>query len=241
LEVGAGRFAHRLWPAGGPTLGDLLIPFRNQFLANAAGTVRNNQLASAFFRWVLPHSGFEMYGEYGRDDYNQNLRDFIEEPDHIGGYTVGFAKAFRSRGTIRVIRSEVQNLQYSVLAQGRPWQPFYTSGSIIQGHTNRGKLMGSYAMGGAGALAALDTYHRGGRWTVWWSRVLRRQRGGFAATGQPDPHGLDVVHTLGWNALIFRGRYDITAGLTAVYELNRDFARNTFNLNAVLGARMGWQ
>lgn len=242
LEVGVTRFIHRVWPEGGLSFNDLLGPFQNQFGANAALQVSDNQLASAFFRWVLPRSGFEIYGEYGRDDYNQNLRDLIEEPDHIGGYTVGLAKAFRVGPIIRVFRFEAQNLQYSVLAQGRGWAPFYTNGSIQQGHTNRGKLLGSYAgLGGAGALAAFDIYHPGGRWTFSWSRVLRRQRGGFATTGQPDPKGLDVVHTLGANALLFRGRYDITAGLTAVYEFNRDFGNDAFNLNATLGVRLAWQ
>lgn len=242
LEVGVTRFDHRQWPEGGLSFNDLLVPFQNQFAGNAALQVKDNQLASAFFRWVLPRSGFEIYGEYGRDDWNQNLRDFVEEPDHIGGYTVGLAKAFRLGPIIRVFRFEVQNLQYSVLAQGRGWAPFYTNGSIPQGHTNRGKLLGSYAgLGGAGALAAFDIYHPGGRWTFSWSRVLRRQRGGFATTGQPDPKGLDVVHTLGANALLFRGRYDITAGLTAVYEFNRDFGNDAFDLNATLGMRLGWK
>jgi len=242
LEIGVARFTHRLWRGGGPTLEDLLVPLRNQFRTNAALTLKDNGLASAFFRWVLPRSGFEVYGEYGRDDYNQSLRDFVEEPDHIGGYTVGFAKAFRVGPIIRVFRFEVQNLQFSVLAQGRGWAPFYTNGSIPQGHTNRGQVLGSYAgLGGAGALAALDIYHPRGRWTFSWSRVLRRQRGGFAATGQPDPKGLDVVHTLGANALLFRGRYDITAGLTGVYEFNRDFGHDVFNLNVTLGMRLGWK
>src|SRR5437899_998815 len=130
LEVGVGRFAHLPSRAGGPTIEDLLVPFRNQYRENAAATVNDNQLASAFFRWVLPHSGFEVYGEYGRDDYNQNLRDAVEEPDHIGGYSVGFAKAFRSGPRIRVVRAEVQNLQFSVLAQGRGWPPFYPSAVV---------------------------------------------------------------------------------------------------------------
>ena len=242
LEIGVARFTHRVWRGGGPTLSDLLVPLRYQYRGNVTLAVNDNQLASAFFRWVLPRSGFEVYGEYGRDDYNQNLRDFVEEPDHIGGYTVGIAKAFRAGPIMRVFRFEVQNLQFSVLAQGRGWAPFYTSGSISQGHTNRGQVLGSYAgLGGAGAIAAFDIYRPSGRWSFSWSRVLRRQRGDFATTGQPDPKGLDVVHALGANALFFRRRYDITAGLTGVYEFSRDFGHDVFNLNASLGMQLGWK
>jgi hypothetical protein len=216
----------------------VLSIFGSQYRANAAHTAQDNQLAGVFFRWVLPHSGFDVYGEYGRDDYNQNVRDLVEEPDHIGGYTVGLAKAYRSGSALRVFRAELQDLQFSVLAQGRGWAPFYTSGALAQGHTGRGQILGSYAgLGGAGAIVAVDTYYPGGRWTISWSRVLRRHRGGFDSSGVADPAGLDVMHALTWNAVWFRGRYDLTGGGTAVYEFNRDFQRDAFNLNLSVGVR----
>jgi hypothetical protein len=46
-----------------------------------------------------------------------------------------------------------------------------------------------------------------------------------------------VLHTVGVERLLFYGRYDIWAGVTAVYELNRDFRRDAFNLNLSVGAR----
>jgi len=85
LEIGATRFEHEPWRAGGPTLADALAPFR----ASESGQQNSNGLASVFFRWVFPNSGFETYAEYGRDDYSANGRDFLLEPDHTGGYTVG--------------------------------------------------------------------------------------------------------------------------------------------------------
>jgi hypothetical protein len=48
-----------------------------------------------------------------------------------------------------------------------------------------------------------------------------------------------VIHTLGVEGLFFRGRYDITAGATAVYEFNRDFRRDAFNLNLFFAVRTG--
>lgn len=243
LEIGVARFAHSGWRPGGPTLTDVLVLLGSQNRANLTAEIDDNQLATAFFRWVLPQAGFEVYGEYGRDDYNLDLRDFAQEPDHIGGYTVGFHKIVGSGAALRVLRAELQNLQFSVLAQGRGWAPFYTHGSTVrQGHTQQGQLLGSYAgFGGAGALVALDSYHSGGRWTVSWSRVLRYQRGAFASDSVIDPRGLDVQHALSWNALWFRGRYDVTAGVTAVYEFNRDFRADAFNLNATVGVRAAWR
>jgi hypothetical protein len=242
LEVGVTRFSHQPWPAGGPRLSDLFLVLRSQQSANVAGVVADNQLASAYFRWVLPRSGLEVYGEYGRDDYNMNLRDFILEPDHIGGYTIGFRKVMRrAANRLLAVRAEVQNLQFSVLAQGRGWAPFYTHGGpISQGHTQIGQVLGSEAgPGGAGAVVAVESYAPSGRWTWSWTRILRYQRGNFPQTGQPDLRGLDVQHALAVERLVFRGRYDLLARGVAVYELNRDFRSDAFNLNLLVGMRTG--
>ena len=242
LEVGVTRFSHQPWPAGGPRLSDLLRMLRSQWAANAVNAGGDNQLASAFFRLVLPHSGFEVYGEYGRDDYNLDLRDFIEEPDHIGGYAIGFRKVVRrAANRLLAVRAEVQNLQYSVLALGRVWAPFYTHSSTVrQGHTQNGQVLGSEAgPGGAGSVVAVESYSPSGRWTWSWTRVLRQQRGELPQTGQPDLKGLDVQHELAVERLVFRGRYDLRAQVGAVYEFNRNFQSDAFNLNLVVGVRVG--
>lgn len=242
LEIGFTRFSHQPWPAGGLVHADLLHILRFQSAANSARLLVDNQLASAYFRWVLPRSGFEVYGEYGRDDYNGNLRDLILEPDHIGGYTVGFRKVMRKRGARLVaVRAELQNLQFSLLASGRSWQPFYThGGSVRQGHTQLGQVLGSVAgPGGAGSVVAVDSYSPSGRWTFSWTRIMREQRGDTAQSGLPDPKGLDVQHELAVERLAFHGRYDLLAHVGLVYEFNRYFKSDAFDLNVVLGARLG--
>lgn len=237
LELGVTRFSHTPWPAGGPSRDDLLSMFRG---GQGGGTNQAgvNQLASVFFRWVLSNSGFEVYGEYGRDDYNQNVRDFLLEPDHIGGYTIGFRKVTRRDGRLLAVRAEVQNLQFSHLAQGRGWAPFYTHSGVNQGHTQLGQVLGSEAgMGGAGSIVAVESYSPRGRWTWSWTRLQRQQRGDPSGAGPPDPNGVDVQHGLTGERLWFLRRHDVLLRATAVYELNRDFTRDAFNLNLVAGLR----
>jgi hypothetical protein len=238
LELGVSRFSHSWWPAGGPTLGDLIIPFTSNFASNNAGN-SDNQLASAFLRWVFPASGVELWGEYGREDYALNVRDLVLEPDHDAGYTLGFRKAL-SRAPLDVwfIRIELQNLEISQLTLARGQTPFYVHSTVTQGHTQRGKILGSPAgVGGAASVLALDRYHPGGRWTLFLSRELRQDRGQYVQTGQLDPRALDVQLAAGANGLFFRGPYDVTAGVTAVYELNRDFQRDVLNLNFTVAVR----
>jgi len=240
LELGVTRFSHQPWPRGGPSLDDLLHMLRGRQSTGATNTASDNQLATAFFRWVLPHSGFEVYGEYGRDDYNATFRDFLLEPDHIGGYTLGFRKVMRRPGDrLLALRAEVQNLQFSRLAQGRGWAPFYSHSGVPQGHTQFGQVLGSEAgFGGAGSVVAIEWYSPSGRWTWSWIRLERQQRGDFPITGQPDPRGIDMQHALAAERLVFRGRYDLLMRATAVYDLNRDFRRDVFNLSLIVGARM---
>ena len=125
LELGLCRFSHTLWPEHGVTLSDLLSPLHSRNRLNLEGKTLDNQLASAFARWVFPHSGVEIYGEYGREDYNADLRDFIDEPDHIGGYmaSVGFRKAFLSSDTrLLVISAEIQNNTCPNSSHRMPWR-----------------------------------------------------------------------------------------------------------------------
>jgi hypothetical protein len=141
----------------------------------------------------------------------------------------------------RVIRAEVQNLQMGTLVQSRSEGPFYLHYGLLQGHTYLGQVLGSaFGTGGAAAKVAVDWYYSGGRWTVTWSRLLRGNLApASVATAPQNPRGLDVMHTLGVEGLFFRGRYDITAGATAVYELNRDFHRDAFNLSLFFAVRTG--
>ena len=239
LELGGSRFVHQSWP--GLThlhVRDLLRPFGYQYQANQPGTLQDNQLASAFLRWVFPRKGLEVYGEYGREDYNQNLRDLLEEPDHIGGYgvTYGLRKVFVRPGARMVsVRAEIQSAPGLVLASGRDRGALYVHGVLQQGHTQLGQILGSEAgLGGGGSTLAVDLYHPGGRWSAALTREIRQNRGAFAQT---DDRSIDLLQALRFNGLFFRGRYDITAGLTAVYEFNRDFGADAFNLNAVVGVR----
>jgi len=242
LELGLSRFSHSLWRPGGPTLNDLLRALNSRYGANQVQVANDNQLASAFFRWVFPQRGVEVYGEYGREDYNQNLRDLLEEPDHIGGYSYMFGvRTVVRRPGARLIstRIELEHAPADVTPSGRERPPVYVhAGEPAQGHTLRGQLLGSAAgLGGAATVVALDVYHPGGRWTVQLTRMLRQDAGDFPKSGQANLEARDVQHAVSVEGLFFRGRYDFNVGLTGVYELNRNFRGDAFNLSAQIGIR----
>ncbi len=239
LEFGATRFSHRIWARRKSVFRELYSPF-------VFGAFHNdpleNELASVFFRWVVPRAGVEVYGEYGTEDFRYNFREIIVEPDHNAGYTVGLRNVtLRPDGRFRVIRAEIQDLQRGTLVQSRSQVPFYIHSPLGEGHTYRGQILGSeWGVGGAAAKVAVDWYDRVGRWTLAWSRLLRADTGAgdTVATTPLNPHDLDVMQTLGVERVLFRGRYDIWWTATAVYELNRDFRGDAFNLNLSVGTRV---
>ena len=251
LELGAARFFHQAWPGEGLSLSNFTKPFESILKAGVAddpndpdnpGNSPDNQLASVFARWVFPQSGFEVYAEYGREDHNWNLRDFILEPDHSGGYVLGLSKIIQSTPEkFYAIRAEFMNLQVSQLIRGRSESPFYKHGRQPQGHTERGQILGAAAgNGGNATLLAVDHYHPRGRWTAFWSRELRQDVGSFWRTGVRTSPGFDVQHALGGEVVRFGERFDITAGITGVYNLARNLRNDAFNLNAHFSIRSNW-
>ncbi len=157
LEIGVGRFFHEFWPQGGIHFKHLTIPF-GVFLPNGlsdpAGPYgeADNQVASAYARLVLPRSGVELYGEYGRDDRAADIRDLLGEPDHISAYTLGLMKSWRDsvRESLTALRIEFTNSRVTDLAEGRGEALFYQHLPIAQGHTIYGQLLGSPAVRGGG-------------------------------------------------------------------------------------------
>lgn len=257
LEVGGTRFFHVSWPRDGLGLHEvfkLFEPFPKSLLdSTGVGFNRSrpdNQIASAFARWVFPRAGLEVYGEYGREDHNWDLRDFILEPDHASAYLLGFRKAWGGgQGPLWALRGEVLNTQRSHLAEVRGQFLFYTHAGAArglvedgtpQGHTNQGQVLGApFGLGGGGSVVGVDRYGRGGRVSLEWIRGRLGDRWTYDDTGAvASPRDTDVLHALSLDGVTRRGPLDLSWGVAAVYELNRYFQSDRFNLNARLGARL---
>lgn len=239
LEVGVARFHHERWPAGGLTLANLQRPleafYRNSLRIPDEAMV--NQVASGFFRWVLPRAGLEFYGELAREDHSFDLLDLIHEPDRSAGYVLGGRTVWGSGARLTSLRAEWLNSQRSHLHRAaNQVNGLYGNRSVPQGHTYQGQLLGSpAAYGGGGSVVALDRYMPGGRWSVDWTRTRLRS----PTTVDGVSYGVQVVHSLGAEAVAFRGRVDWFARLRGGLELNRQPGEDVFNLSAALGVRAG--
>ena len=250
LEVGAARFFHSIWPRTGIPRSYLTKPFEailKTGLGSSAGfvggtdvDVGDNQLASAFFRWVFPGSKFELYGEYGREDHSADTRDLLQEPDHSRTYGFGMKKVFRVDSTrMSALSFEMIDYELPTLARHRGEGGIYVHGTLRQGHTNLGQVMGADVGVGTGAGFTLqwDRFDRSGKSSIGLSNRVNHERGTFFDTGIADPRAKDISYALQGQRLRYVRFGELVANAALVREFNRDYLRDAWNLNFALGFR----
>lgn len=248
LELGGGRFFHMIWPRAGlprsyltAAFGAIVkaeVPELAGLTDDRGGT--SNQLASVFARWVHRNSGFEMYGEYGHDDHNWDLRDLVQEPDHSRMYALGFRKVLSvDSAGLSGLRAELVNYQLPTLGRNRPEGSIYIHDLLRQGHTVMGQPLGADAGVGTGAgwLVAWDKFDRHGNATVNLRRTVRREMGTFFVDGIARPNSSAVQYAFGVERTRSRARVELTTGASLVREFSRNFSNDAWNLNLLLGVR----
>jgi hypothetical protein len=119
-----------------------------------------DQLYSMFARWVLPASGAEIYGEWGRLDFPRNLRDLLVQPNRGQAYTLGLQwtrQAFTPTGRFH-FRIENTSLEQSLAQRNRFAGVWYTSRRVLQGFTNEGEVLGAAVGPGSSGQAMEFNY-----------------------------------------------------------------------------------
>jgi hypothetical protein len=111
-------------------------------------------------RWVFPEAGFEAYAEWSREDTPGGLGDLLREPDWTQAYVLGFQKVFKPRDRMLRLYGELIHLgETAPVRAGRGFFSYYTHGTILQGHTDRGQLLGAAIGPGSDAqLLGVDVF-----------------------------------------------------------------------------------
>lgn len=153
LHIGAIRLSHMYIPDEGLSIDQI---FSSQPFAERQRNMNNseeNEMASVFFRWVLPKSSAEIYGEYFREDSFFDLRDLYFQPDHDRAYTIGFQKLIKPGKTfdLLTVQAEISNLVPNRVDEVRPQTWYYRHSRVRQGHTNRGQVLGAAIGPGSGS------------------------------------------------------------------------------------------
>ena len=259
LEFGIGRYFHVPYTASEPSGKFWGKPFKVLFLKNeyAAGDTAgfDNQLATLFFRWNFPKSGFEIYGERGYEDQFYDKRDFLQDIDHEREYMLGFQKTLKTgERSLDVLKAEIVNYQVPHLGRVRIENAVYLHSPLRQGHTNRGQLLGVNA--GVAAAAASNfswrRYSPSGRMGINLRRIVRDQIGDYrdlllelgetepipGEADIPDHRKTDVLVALGFERMQFTRYGELGARLEVMQNYNRNYSGNVANLNLPVMARL---
>ena len=137
------------------------------------GNHPGNGLGGLFGRWVLPSSGFEVYGEWTREDTPYNLQDLLAEPDWTQAYGLGVQQIAKIGKAKQLhLRAELVHLGASApVRAGKGFYSYYTHGGG-ESVTNAGQIMGA-AIGPGSDAQVLDIDLLSGRGLtgVWAERA----------------------------------------------------------------------
>lgn len=254
LFVGASRtFVGNMAAGERPSLADpflILSPlYRRRAVEedNPTGRPSALQVISLFGRWVLPESGLDIYGEWGRGELPWDTRDAIIAPEYSRGFVVGVQKAISiSQTDILRISLEHTNLGRTRTAEYRQAQRnfFYMDDLVLQGYTHRGHVIGAgIGTGSMEHYAGVDLFSRWGRFGIFASRVGydndRFVR--WAEAQRPEFFYFrgETELNLGLSGMVFYQGLEISGGVGMNHLLNRYYVHESdhTNFNVSVGLR----
>ncbi|MBF4472475.1 capsule assembly Wzi family protein [Flavobacterium sp. HJJ] len=138
----------------------VILPIQKKSVGGNEGEDKKNrdQIASVFLRWVMKESKFELYGEYGKNDYPLDYYDMFQNPEHSRAYIMGFSKIFminENKSKYLKCNVEITTMEQTADRIIRPAGAWYEHSIILQGFTNRGEVLGA-GIGPGSNLQTLD-------------------------------------------------------------------------------------
>lgn len=140
-----------------------------------------DQLASAYLKYVFPKSKFEIFFEYARNDLAVNIRDLALEPDHARAYSFGFRGKISPKNIYFLY--EMTHLQMPKtgsyfpergLTLFRNQEGWYAHYQVVHGYTNDGQILGAGIGSGSNSHSiALRTDYRNINFELRYDKIWR--------------------------------------------------------------------
>lgn len=134
-----------------------------------------DQKISVYFDWLFPSVGFEVYGEYGMDDFSMDRKSNLF---HSGIYTFGFKKdiplwkSAKENNVTSMLVFEFNNFEMSQDFHFQwGYAGYYSHSRIMQGYTNNGQILGAgTGYYGNSQYLAYEVYYPKGKTMLFFQR-----------------------------------------------------------------------
>lgn len=192
-------------------------------------SLRRDQLASFFLRWLLPKANTEFYIEYGFNDYGLNTRDYLLGPSHSAAYIAGFKKIM----SLRNMQHLELGLELTQMSQTPDWivrdaGNWYEHGQIGEGYTNQNQILGAGAGFGANVQSITATWIKG--WKQLGILIERIDRDPQRHTTKWIDFGVGILPQWRHNQFLFSGKFEFVNSKCYMWE----FGVNRLNFHSRL-------
>ncbi|MEX0892407.1 MAG: capsule assembly Wzi family protein [Gemmatimonadota bacterium] len=143
LHLGIARVYHDTLKATGQKLDFYVDRIAESPFWAGGGNRPGNAIGALHLRWVLPESGFEVYGEWAREDTPYDAEEVLREPDWTRTFAGGVQKVFVGPERLTRVYGELINLGASPATVFRGFFTTYTHSQAVHGHTHRGQMLGA--------------------------------------------------------------------------------------------------
>lgn len=213
---------------------------------------KSNQLASVFMRWVSPEAHQEVYLEYGREDHNYHLNDFMLETSHASAYILGLRKLVPIKARTNEFidfHLELTQLESNVSTTQRAGGNWYTHYQVLHGYTNNGQYIGA-GIGSGSNMQTLDIKWTKNLKTIGFQlkRLVHNNDFWYAAFKDYRIHWVDfggsIFGTWNYKNLLLNARIEALSSINYQFLYNPipsdppfwwDYGNNTLNIHATLG------
>lgn len=216
LHIGAGYLHSQTWGPG-TGVADAALGAYTGVDRDSAGLPRDLRLLALFMRWTGAPGGFEVYGEWARQDTWSQWVRMLNPVDAAQAYTLGVQRVVRRGDTAVRLSAEISHLSDDVSHRdlGRGLQTYYVSPHVPQGHTHEGQLLGApIGPGSEAQFIGLDVFWRAGRTGLSVERVRYDDDAYYAVWAQVHgPHGHDTELTVRLDQVVATRSFSIEAEL----------------------------
>jgi len=187
-----------------------------------------DQVLALFMRWRFPQQGVETYAEWARYEQPASVREFMEQPGHMQGYTVGaqWARPVLT-GTLQ-FQTELTYLEPSASVRYRPIGTTYTSPAVPQGWTHDGQMIGpSIGPGASSQYVAADLWMP--KWRAGLSLGRWRRDANYRFLNPLPPKREDLSLWASFRGGMTLGLLDVLVEFTDGVRLNHLYQAYEFN------------